>query len=106
VKAALQKRRRRRRQNFTNLNLKIVFYFSQPTKKSEKNIGPKHLKVAHPTMSQALRGTRFMLRLAKNKLNKVRSPILDQSLLLGRVLPGKTPYEEATGVDPRRSDVF
>jgi hypothetical protein len=50
----------------------------------------------------ANRGARYMLRLAPLKLNRVRSPILDQSILLGRVLPGKTPYEEASGFNPSR----
>jgi len=35
-----------------------------------------------------------------NKLNKQPQPCLNNSLLIGQVLPGKTPYEEASGFNP------
>ena len=51
-------------------------------------------------MTQAARGAVFMWRLQKLKLNRVQSPILESNLLIGRVLPGRTPYEEASGFRP------
>ena len=51
-------------------------------------------------MTQAARGAVFMWRLQKLKLNRIQSPILESNLLIGRVLPGRTPYEEASGFRP------
>ena len=46
------------------------------------------------------RGAMTMYSLLPNKLNKTPQACLKQTLLIGQVLPGKTPYEEASGFDP------
>ena len=45
-------------------------------------------------------GARRMVQLAHMKQNKLESPILNSSILIGRILPGRTPYEEASGFQP------
>jgi len=41
-----------------------------------------------------------MWQLAPMKLNKIKTKALDSPILIGRVLPGRTPYEEASGFRP------
>lgn len=41
-----------------------------------------------------------MWQLAPLKLNKIKAPALSSNILIGRVLPGRTPYEEASGFNP------
>ena len=41
-----------------------------------------------------------MWQLAPMKLNKIKTPALENSVLVGRVIPGRTPYEEASGFNP------
>lgn len=49
-----------------------------------------------------LKFLRLMEHQAKLKLNKRRTPALNQTLLVGRVLPGRSPYELALGFNPSR----
>jgi hypothetical protein len=51
-----------------------------------------------------------MWKLAPLQLNRIHSPVLESSILIGRVLPSRTPYEEASGFRPgdlgiRRHDI-
>ena len=51
--------------------------------------------------SKAWKRAQRVYKYLPNRLNKVRSPILNQSLLIGRVMPGRTPYEKAAAFNPR-----
>merc|ERR1711935_1371 len=50
--------------------------------------------------SRAAKAAVRMWQLAPMKLNKVKTKALDSPILIGRVLPGRTPYEEASGFRP------
>merc|ERR1712037_553743 len=50
--------------------------------------------------SRAAKAAVRMWQLAPMKLNKQKTPALDSPVLVGRVLPGRTPYEEASGFRP------
>ena len=41
-----------------------------------------------------------MWELNQLRLNKQQSPILSSEVLIGRIIPGRTPYEEASGFRP------
>ena len=49
---------------------------------------------------KAAQGAMRMWQIKHLQLNQRPSPILNSSILVGRVLPGKTPYEEASGFRP------
>ena len=46
-------------------------------------------------------GKAQMHKLLPKSRNKINSPILNQSILIGRVMPSKTPYEKAARFDPK-----
>ena len=46
------------------------------------------------------KGVRRMWELNQLRLNKQQSPILSSEVLIGRIIPGRTPYEEASGFRP------
>merc|ERR1711936_297613 len=50
--------------------------------------------------SRAAKAAVRMWQLAPMKLNKVKTKALDSPILIGKVLPGRTPYEEASGFRP------
>lgn len=52
------------------------------------------------TGRQVVKAATVMWRLAPLKLNRIHSPVLESAILIGRVLPGRTPYEEASGFRP------
>ena len=47
------------------------------------------------------KGGQWMYKLLPKSRNTVHSPILNQSLLIGRILPSRTPYEKAARFDPK-----
>ena len=47
------------------------------------------------------RGARWMYKLLPKSKNQWESPILKQSILIGRILPEKTPYEKAARFNPQ-----
>ena len=52
-------------------------------------------------MAVHYRGARWMYKLLPKSKNTIQSPILNQSILIGRVMPSKTPYEKAARFDPQ-----
>lgn len=53
-------------------------------------------------MASSWKGTKWMYKLLPKGRNTVQSPILNSSVLIGRVMPSKTPYEKAARFDPQR----
>ena len=47
------------------------------------------------------KGSLWMYKLLPKSRNTIQSPILKQSILIGRVMPSKTPYEKAARFDPQ-----
>ena len=52
-------------------------------------------------MATGWKGTRWMYKLLPKGRNTIKSPILNSSVLIGRVMPSKTPYEKAARFDPK-----
>ena len=80
--------------NFDEKNLVTISFQKFKINNSEK------LSKNPAKMAQAARGAIFMWRLQNLKLNRIQSPILESNLLIGKVLPGRTPYEQASGFRP------